>query len=158
MYDALAIRFWEKVDFLNPNGCWLWTRAVRKKDGYGHFRAGADTVKAHRFAYALLVGPIPDGLVLDHKCHNEATSCPGGLCLHRRCVNPAHLDPVPVGENTRRGQAAEVNRARNAARTHCKRGHEFTPENTLRGTTGRRCRTCLRLLARKYRQQKATAA
>ncbi len=78
---------------------------------------------AHRVAYELAIGPVPDGLVVDH------------LCFNRACVRPGHLEPVTQQENVMR------------ARTHCRKGHEFTPENTYvrpGGTGGiqRICRTC----------------
>lgn len=79
-------RFWEKVD-RQEVGCWLWT-AYRNRDGYGRFRPyRRDQVMAHRYAYELMVGPIPDGLQLDHLCRN-----PG-------CVNPSHLEAVTEREN-----------------------------------------------------------
>lgn len=145
MFDRDAVRFWAKVDFLNPDGCWRWTASIRKTDGYGQFRLGKRIVKAHRFAYALLLGEPPQGLVLDHRCRV------------RECVRPDHLEPVTIAENNRRGTAAEAVRAMHARRTHCKHGHEFTPENTAQGTNGRRCRTCTRNLNREYRRRKAAA-
>lgn len=85
-------RFWEKVDRRGPADCWLWTATRTAKDGHGRFYPiTGKGVLAHRFAYELLVGPIPDGLVIDH------------LCRVRLCVNPAHLEPVTAEENTRRG-------------------------------------------------------
>jgi hypothetical protein len=76
------------------DGCWNWTGAL-SRNGYGRFGPQAGlTVGAHRFAYELLVGPIPEGLDLDH------------LCRNRRCVNPAHLEPVGRSENLARGATA----------------------------------------------------
>lgn len=105
--------------------CWNW---LGKPDRSGYARFGSrrfSEVLAHRIAYRHLVGEIPAGLELDHTCRNK------------RCVNPSHLEPVTNIENIRRARLA---------RTHCKRGHAFTPENTVpirRGDwTGRRCRTC----------------
>lgn len=122
-------RFWTKVD-KRPDGCWLWT-AYRNPDGYGRFRPyRQNQVMAHRFAYEQIVGPIPEGLTLDH------------LCRDRACVNPAHLEPVTAGENVMRGTAVG---AVNAAKTHCYRGHAFTPENTRVDPHGWRvCRACKR--------------
>jgi len=107
--------------------------------GYGMFKIRGRTEKAHRVAYYCSHGPIPEGLVLDH------------LCRNRGCVNPSHLEPVTNWENVLRG----VNFVAGLARqTHCKRGHEFTPENTATHTvTGCRvCRACV-----KTRSQRAKA-
>jgi HNH endonuclease len=92
-----AERFWSKVDRTAPGGCWLWLGQLNQW-GYGHFRRTLApgqhrTVKAHRLAYTLLVGPIPTGLTLDH------------LCGRRSCVRPDHLEPVTNAENLRRRHA-----------------------------------------------------
>ncbi|MEV4271931.1 HNH endonuclease signature motif containing protein [Micromonospora aurantiaca (nom. illeg.)] len=82
---------------------------------------------AHRIAYEMKRGPVPDGLELDH------------LCRNRRCVRPAHLEPVTRRTNLLRGETIP---ARLAERTHCRHGHEFTPENTYQWRGSRFCRTC----------------
>ena len=118
-------RFWEKVNLGCPDDCWEWT-ASRLPKGYGQFGvAKGHQVYAHRFAYELVVGPIPTGLHIDHLCNNKS------------CCNPAHLEPVTPRENTRRW-AATI--------THCKNGHEYTLENTYRrrDTGGRQCKECER--------------
>jgi hypothetical protein len=122
-------RFWAKVNRRGPDECWLWT-ASRYRNGYGIFQGGY----AHRYAYTLLVGPIPTRLTLDH------------LCRVRQCVNPAHMEPVTRGENVLRGESIL---AHNARKTHCQHGHPFDEVNTyyrlLRsGRYGRRCRECHR--------------
>jgi hypothetical protein len=82
-------------------------------------------------------------LVLDH------------LCRNRRCVNPEHLEIVTSVENVMRGEGFGP---KNAAKTHCDKGHEFTPENTYirtRAQGGRECRACIRIKsARSYRSKK----
>lgn len=103
-----------------PSGCWEWQRGKSPK-GYGQFHEGHHTVFAHRWAYQHFIGPIADGLVLDHLCRNHA------------CVNPAHLEPVTIGENLARGIKA------NALKTVCKHGHPYTPENTIARANGKRC-------------------
>jgi len=120
-------RFWRKVE--KGDGCWTWTAATRY--GYGVMQAGArgaGLLMAHRFAYELLIGPIPHGLTLDHLCRNRA------------CVNPTHLEPVPLGVNLARGDGIGV---RNARKTHCPAGHPYDDANTVRNARGwRRCVTC----------------
>lgn len=131
------IRFWSKVDFDGPDGCWLW-RATLDTAGYGRFRAAEarSMVSAHRRAYMRLVGPIPEGLVLDH------------LCRVRNCVNPAHLEPVTHEENCRRGENAQRDK------THCPQGHPYDEANTyIYPSDGRRaCRRCHREAVRRSRE------
>lgn len=133
-------RFWRKVDPFGPisehvpdrGRCWLWLGA-RDPNGYGRFGVQRSTLLAHRFAYELFVGPIPEGATIDHLCFNPA------------CVNPRHLDPCTGPENTRRAAAAGRMAERwNTNLTHCKHNHEFTPENTRIGGSRRErhCRTC----------------
>lgn len=122
--------------FLVDDGCWEWT-ASKNPAGYGQISTGRGQppAKAHRVLYELLVGPIPEGLTIDH------------LCRNRGCVNPSHLEPVTRGENVRRGIGGQMARERKAAQTHCHREHEFTPENTYlqhlsSGSVARKCRAC----------------
>lgn len=122
-------RFSAKVD--KTPTCWLWTGNLNPA-GYGGFKLARKEVRAHRFAYMALVGPVPDGLVLDH------------LCRVRKCVNPEHLEPVTLGENTLRGETVS---ARNALVTHCPAGHPYDDGNTYHsdGRAGRRCKECTRV-------------
>lgn len=122
------------VDLSTP--CATWEHA--RSDGYGRFtiafgrgrRAKKRTYQAHRMAYELLVGPIPEGLVIDHLCRNRA------------CVNPSHMEPVTRGENVRRGEAGRHGNHRRHARCK-KRGHPLTGDNVLIEADGkRRCRAC----------------
>lgn len=119
-----------------PGPCWVWQGAKNPR-GYGNITYEQKSYKAHRFIYEWLVGPIPEGLTLDHLCRNTL------------CVNPDHLDPCTMAENIRRGSKAQ--------QTHCKHGHEFTPENTIVRTNGtRRCRECnLRHQRASYQRRKA---
>lgn len=125
-----------------PDQCWPANECDR--GGYGRVRWRNKTYRAHRFAYEIMVGPIPDGFELDH------------LCGNRRCVNPAHLEPVTHQENVRRGASPAARIARGG---RCSRGHEYTPENThIRGNS-RECRTCwcIRTAAYKARRQSSLA-
>ena|SRR5581483_7110375 len=138
-------RFWAQVDKNGPNGCWLWTGALDRCGYSAFFSRGARI--GHRVAWQLTNGPIPDGMCLDH------------LCRVRACVNPDHLQPVSAKENTLRGNTPAGN---NAKKTHCIRGHEFTPENTIirksyttkgRNGVARQCRTCLKSRYQRAREK-----
>jgi len=124
-------RFWSKVARREPQDCWLWL-ASKYPNGYGQF----DHQGAHRVSYQLAIGPISDELVIDHRC------------CRRDCVNPAHLQPVTPAVNVQRGYAPPIAATRmrewSAARTHCSRGHELTPQNTyVTPKEGwRQCRIC----------------
>ncbi len=144
-------RFWSKVDRRGPNECWPWIPTVNDQ-GYATFHIGSRETgyphPAHAVAYEFIVGPIPKGLHIDHLCHTNS-DCEGGpTCLHRRCVNPAHLEAVPPGVNTLRGNGPT---AKNARKTHCLRGHPFDEENTYITPKGyRSCRACARIRAERY--------
>jgi hypothetical protein len=138
-------RFMAKVE-VGASGCWVWTAGLGR-GGYAKFKAEGRTVGAHRWAYEHFVGPIPEGLQLDHTCHDPA-SCVAP-CPHRRCVNPSHLEAVTCQENLLRGGTFQ---AANAAKTHCVHGHEYTPENTMADGGGRSCRTCKRAQVKRWRE------
>lgn len=88
------------------NGCWQWTGEL-DLDGYAS--TGAPYRSVHRAVYAEHRGPIPRRMVLDHRCHTDDAGCPGGRsCLHRRCVNPDHLEPVSQAENLRRKRTRSI--------------------------------------------------
>lgn len=88
-------------------GCWIWQRAI-SRSGYGRISQNGKHLQAHRWYYEQKHGPIPEGLELDHLCHSEDPSCPGNECIHRRCVNPAHLEPVTHFKNMQRGRSARL--------------------------------------------------
>ena len=136
MKKSVQDRFLAKI-VASPNGCWIWQSGTNA-DGYGLFRVDGRMVRAHRFAYELLVGPIPEGLELDH------------LCRVRNCVNPAHMEPVTHAENMRRGA--------HALKTHCPREHPYAGGNLYIAPDGkRRCWTCKRAADRAYKARKAQA-
>lgn len=131
-YRPAEDRFWAKVAKSTPGACWEWTASLTST-GYGQFNDGSRIRTAHRFAYELVVGPVPDGLVLDHLCRNAT------------CINPAHLEPVTQRENIMRSPTAPP--ALNARKTHCKHGHELDGANLrIRERPNRLpervCRTC----------------
>ena len=120
-------RFDMKWELDPVTGCWEWT-AWRHHSGYGVFYEGRKQRAAHRIGYQLYVGPIPEGLELDH------------LCRNRGCVNPEHLEPVTHRENTLRGESEP---AKNARMTECPKGHKLQGDNLIRMKDGRRqCRIC----------------
>lgn len=123
--------------FYNGSPCWEWTGCKSRTTGYGQFktdaRRGAKKSSPHRFAWEFFYSAIPEGYEVDH------------LCKNRSCVSPFHLEAVTLQENRKR---------RNEAMTHCKRGHEFTPENTLNSDTKRKCRACNRARVNAFYERK----
>lgn len=124
-------RFWSKVD--KSGDCWIW-KAGRGGHGYGIFKVAAyRSAYAHRVAWELTNGPIPPtegyhGTCVLHRCDNPA------------CVNPSHLFLGTAADNAADREAK--GRLPHTPRTHCFRGHELSPENTLVQRNSRTCRTC----------------
>lgn len=121
---TLIERLWSRIE-RQPDGCWLWAGPV-KANGYGVIGRGGrgNTDYVHRVMYELIIGPIPEGLCIDH------------LCRVRACCNPSHLEAVTYSVNVSRG-------LRSALNTHCRAGHARTPENLIRnGVRSTRCRPC----------------
>lgn len=145
-YEPLADRLMRQVA-VQPNGCWHWTSWINEH-GYGQVKLNGKSVAAHRAMYIALIGPVPEDRELDHLCHTRDASCPGGdTCLHRRCVNPACLEPVTTRVNALRSRSAT---AKNATKTHCSQGHPFDEQNTIVSKRQRTCRECARIARRKW--------
>jgi hypothetical protein len=131
---------------VQENGCWHWGGYVLP-NGYGQL--GRNNL-AHRLSYEHFNGARTPGLSIDHVCHTNDLTCPGGdSCLHRRCINPAHLEEVTTGENIMRGRGfGPVNESK----FRCPASHLYTDENTYYRPDrfGRMCRICRRERLREY--------
>lgn len=129
-------RFKRYIDYQWDTGCWIWTGG-KNKDGYGTFFVNMQTgyTRSHTWAYMHFIGPIGDGLELDHLCRNRA------------CCNPHHLEPVTHKENTRRGDVGKHMKSLKAQKTHCPKGHPYSGDNLkLHPVKGyRMCRECIRV-------------
>lgn len=126
---TLEERYWIKVDTSGgPDACWPWLGAL-DRDGYGHF----DNQTAHRSSYRLQVGPIPEGLHIDHLCRNRA------------CQNAKHLEAVTKRENELRG-------LKGVLKTHCPSGHPCNETNTYMHRGRRVCRVCNRAAVARYKR------
>lgn len=125
----LPARFWSKVELgptpedrpdLGP--CWIWTRALNSR-GYGQWAVDGVSKSVHRIVHEVFIGPIPDGLTIDH------------LCRVTNCANPHHVEAVTSAENNRRKPASLV--------TQCPEGHPYDEANTIVSSHGTRsCREC----------------
>jgi hypothetical protein len=132
-------RFTRRIERVPFSTCWYWNGATYSK-GYGQLWRDGQRISAHRLSFELFVGQIPPGLEINHLCE---TPC---------CVNPAHLEAVTHRENLAYSYREEQNTGK--FKTHCKRGHEFSPENTLLvgpNRNFRQCRECNRQRARELR-------
>jgi hypothetical protein len=139
-FKPLSQRFWEKVDKCT-GGCWEWT-AYRDREGYGRIQQGGrggEALYAHRLAVQMDGREIPKGYNIDH------------VCTNRGCVNPAHLEVVTIGENTRRGGNKKP---RQGEQRMCGRGHPITTETAYFRKNGLLvyCKKCRNERRRKNRE------
>lgn len=158
MPKSLEERFWSKVEKGGPNDCWPW-QGTKNRLGYGTIDlrlTEGKLVMAHRVSWGLANSTNPPNeMFVCHSCDN-----PG-------CVNPAHLwlgtprdnmrDMIAKGRQRLPGRPAG---SRNRPKTHCRHGHEFSPENThVVSTTGERvCLICRRARGEAYKKRvRATA-
>lgn len=135
------------------NGCLRWDGFITS-DGYGAvgYRGRRHTL-THRAFWIEQVGDIPDGMTVDHECHNRDTACSGrSECPHRRCVEVTHLRIVSAVENTQASPNAM------ARRTHCPHGHEYSPENTAIYDGRRFCIACSRVRSKASKARRRVAA
>jgi hypothetical protein len=129
--------FWARVEIGKSDECWPWRKA-KADNGYGHFTIKAyGTFAAHRTAYELENGPVPEGLEVCHRCDNKPCCNPGDLFAGTRIDNMQDMVAKGLHPEQRK--------------THCKRGHEFTAANTyiIPTTGGRQCLTCVRARSRR---------
>lgn len=133
-------RFWVRVQ--KTDTCWVWRGRGVNRGGYGVFTVSGRPRLVHRLAYELEVGPIPEGLTIDHLCRNKL------------CVRPDHLEPVSLAENIRRSKAHR-RPDRYARHRACKRGHPLTGDNVcVSMRKGREERSCKRCRRDKERQRR----
>jgi hypothetical protein len=132
---SIKSRLFDRVERIPESGCWIWMGYIAK-NGYGQIGIGYKLDLTHRVSYVLHKGEIPKGLVIDH------------LCDVRCCINPDHLEAVTNGENISRTYKRGKKTHWRKQQTHCKRGHEFTEENTRKSNGRRHCRECSRMRKR----------
>lgn len=126
----------------DDSGCILWTAGLHR-EGYGRVGLNGEAVLSHRVALVAAMGRnIAEGMDVGHSCHDSAVhngKCSGGICVHRRCVNPEHLTEQTRRDNILSGATVAAN---NFAKQYCPQGHELVESNLIPSHPGRACQTC----------------
>jgi hypothetical protein len=136
----MLMRLKRDVTVSTHTGCWIWTAGRSEGYGVAWDAARRRSVRVHQLVYEMKVGPVPDGLVLDHQCRNTL------------CCNPEHLEAVTQGENVRRGESAG---ARAVRTNHCRNGHDLALYAGRRKDGTRYCQECNRSSARRSNARRA---
>jgi hypothetical protein len=142
--EQVIARLLQRVEQLREDqgGCWAWL-GTKNDDGYGRTRINGRTYTVHRLVYEHFHGAVPDGAEVCHTCDV------------RHCVRPSHLFAASHADNIRDAKEKGRMRGGNYGRTHCHRGHEFTPENTTTRPNGARlCKTCRAEWFRNWKEQR----
>jgi hypothetical protein len=121
------------------SGCWEWIR-TRNREGYGHFAYNYQTIRAHRWSYERAYGPVPDGLVVGHKCDNKP------------CVNPDHLEAITVQQNTQDAHDRGLVVNQESRKTHCVNGHLLPPADENNRRVCMACRVARQKVRRALRR------
>ena len=131
-YYSLQQRIKVNSKLIPESGCWLWSKACEKKNGYGVISVKNKQERAHRTSFVAYIGPIPNGMLVCHHCDTPA------------CVNPNHLFIGTFKDNNQ--DSILKKRHRNNRKTHCLKGHPFSEKNTIVTKQGERnCRMCKRI-------------
>lgn len=128
-------------NFYNGTPCLEWTAHI-SPNGYGRFQLNRKSEYAHRVAYELIKGKIPENLVINH------------LCRNRKCCNPDHLEVITQKLNIQKGKTGYHDNHLNKFKTHCPQGHEYNKENTYAYNGNRVCKICTQIRSHQQYQRK----
>jgi hypothetical protein len=148
--NRLPKRILDSLTIIREDSCWLWTTS-KKHNSYGNAWFEGKQWRAHRLIYTLIIGDIPEDMVLDHYRMNPGAR---NATCSKSCCNPEHLEVVTQKENVQRGRLRELRKG--IIKTHCPKEHPYNKENTyLSPSGGKECRECRRLRrSRDYQKRK----